>query len=60
MSIYACNHIYTFSYRAFEIYDSVKAAWEQDKEFLGQGVAADIFDSSCLEGARSYARRKHL
>ena len=50
-------HVY---YRAFEIYENVKAAWKQDKEALGQGIAADIFDSTCLEGARSYARRKHL
>ena len=42
------------------MYESVRAGWKQDKEYLGQGIAASVFDSNCLAGAKSYAKRKHL
>ena len=52
--------MYNLAYRAFDVYENIKSGWKQDRDFLGAGVAANVFDSDCLEGARSYARKKHL
>ena len=52
--------MYNLTYRAFDVYENIKSGWKQDRDFLGDDVAAQVFDPDCLEGARSYAQRKHL
>ena len=53
--------IYSYFYflRAFVMFETLES-WIQDKNYLGEGVAAELFDSNCLEGAMSFARKKHL
>ena len=46
--------------RAFDMYETIEKGWVQDRDFLGSGIASEIFDAPCLDGARSFARRKHL
>ena len=42
------------------MYETIGKGWIQDRDFLGEGIASELFDAPCLEGARSFARRKHL
>ena len=42
------------------MFETLEKGWIQEKNFLGEGVATELFDSNCLEGAISFARKKHL
>ena len=50
-------HLY---FRAFDMYETIEKGWVQDRDFLGNGIASELFNAPCLDGARSFARRKHL
>ena len=51
---------FNFISRAFDMYETIEKGWVQDRDFLGNGIASEMFDAPCLDGARSFARRKHL
>ena len=61
------KHVLSFSvdsfhlyFRAFDMYETIEKGWVQDRDFLGNGIVSELFNAPCLDGARSFARKKHL